>query len=468
MFNRSLNQRSILTILFVFSLIVFLASLRSFQLQALHQQSSQTTLPTSPPLDEFGPPGEDNCKAPSTTVDTIVIVKTGANEIYEKLPTLLLTALRDYDPANLLIFSDLGQQLGPYTIHDALDNVTHSVKSQNPEFGYYRTLQEYQENGQDASRLRESFHDAAWNLDKYKFLHMVEKTWKMRPNRKWYIFIEADTYLVQSNLRLWLARLDSSRPHYLGAPTSLNGEAFPHGGSGFILSGKALSMFADGNEGIAAEYDDAMQYEKFGDYMLMKALKAQGVKFRSSWPLLQAEKPSTLPFGPGPDTGVRHWCQPVVTMHHISPDEASQIWAFEQTVQDSSKPILMKDFYEQMIASEIRAERDDWYNLSDDLMYRARGMDGDRQKSGDDMSAIEKEAHLSFEHCRRVCEEHNRCFQFAYTDQSCGFSYSYRLGSKYEGDPSEPSFKSGWILEKIARDNGANTCSSPRWPGSTV
>lgn len=163
---------------------------------------------------------------------------------------------------------------------------------------------------------------------------MLEKTWKMRPDKKWYVFIEADTYLVQSNLFLWLERLNHERALYMGSPTYIGGDAFSHGGSGYILSGAALKKFADEDEGIAQRFDEDMSKEQYGDHMLMKALKSKGVEFSKVWPMLQAEKPSALPFGPGPDNGVRHWCQPIVTMHHITSDEASRLWEFEGKRKD--------------------------------------------------------------------------------------------------------------------------------------
>jgi hypothetical protein len=331
MLLRLFTQRILFSILLVFCLIAALASLRSFPLKASEFA----------PLDPQIPPHDSSsghlkphsrCDGLSNSTDILVVVKTGANEVYDKLPTQLLTALHCYEET--LIFSDLEQQIGPYHVYDALDNVRDTAKLHDPIFDYYRTLQEYQKYGQDISLLRETSGRAAWNLDKYKFLHMLEKSWKMKPGRKWYVFIEADTYLVRSNLLSWLERLDPSHLLYLGSPTSVNGDSFSHGGSGVILSGAAMSKFAEGDEGVAARYDDAMKNEQFGDYVLTKALRDKGVEFSKRWPMLQAEKPATIPFGPGPDTGTRHWCQPIVTMHHITPDEASRIWQFEQQRPD--------------------------------------------------------------------------------------------------------------------------------------
>lgn len=67
----------------------------------------------------------------------------------------------------------------------------------------------------------------------------------MQPYRKWYIFIEADTYLVRTNLLLWLQRQDPPQLIYYGSPTYVNDEGSAHGGGGVILSEAALSRFAE-------------------------------------------------------------------------------------------------------------------------------------------------------------------------------------------------------------------------------
>ncbi|KEF50834.1 uncharacterized protein A1O9_13111 [Exophiala aquamarina CBS 119918] len=270
----------------------------------------------------------DTCTFTDSEEDFLIVVKTGANEIHDKLPTQLLTGLRCYH--DILIFSDLEENIGPFNVHDALKNVSSAIQARSPEFEYYRQLRDYRENNLDISSLRGKSHSAAWKLDKFKFIPMLEETWKMRPHRKWYIFIEADTYLVRTNLLLWLARQDPSQLIYFGSPTYFHGEEFAHGGSGVVLSGAALSRFVEGDGGSTARYDDLLQSETFGDYILMKALRVNGVTLSSRWPMLQGEKPSTIPFGPGPDNGVRHWCQPILTMHHITPEEACAFWDFEQ------------------------------------------------------------------------------------------------------------------------------------------
>jgi hypothetical protein len=64
---------------------------------------------------------------------------------------------------------------------------------------------------------------------------MQDKTWNLKLEYDWYVFSAADTYLVWSNLVLWLNRVEPSEPLYLGSPTYVNYEAFTHGGSEIVL-----------------------------------------------------------------------------------------------------------------------------------------------------------------------------------------------------------------------------------------
>jgi hypothetical protein len=62
-----------------------------------------------------------------------------------------------------------------------------------------------------------------------------------------------------------------------------------------------------------------------GDVALAKSLKEQGVKLTQAHPLLNGDKPSTFSYGPND-----HWCQPVITMHGLVPQEISMVWRFER------------------------------------------------------------------------------------------------------------------------------------------
>lgn len=126
------------------------------------------------------------------------------------------------------------------------------------------------------------------------------------------------------------------------------------------------------------------------------------------------------------------------------------------------KPLLLQELYQGFVGPQIQAKLEDWYNLSDDVLYKPPEADRDRTKPDDLMSDLEKEAHLSIEHCDRACEEEPRCFQYVYYGTTCGFSYSYRFGHRRVPEEGM-SYRSVWKLDKIAQDQEANPCPSPQW-----
>lgn len=308
------------------TIIILIVFVNPPQTRILHSSSPQTVSPTHNSSSPWNP-SDVRCSGLPDTAHIQVVVKTGSNIIYDKLPTQLLTALRCcQDP---LIFADSEQDIGPYHVYDVLANVNETVKATHPDFAYYRTIKDYLSSGRDIRLLRTS-RQAAWDLDKYKFIHMLVETWERRPGHDWYVFVEADTYLFWGNLVQWLARMDPAKPLYLGSAATFQSEEFAHGGSGVILSREAMKRVLDGDADLAARYDERMHDEIYGDYVLMKALKEKGVELSNKWPMMQGEKQNTLPFGPGPNTGSRHGCQPLITMHSVTPVDVNAMWNYEQ------------------------------------------------------------------------------------------------------------------------------------------
>ena len=188
----------------------------SWVLYLLHlSRSSHSAKPTSLPSETHSSEANTNTTTTRTqptppcdgfihSSDVVLTVKTGANEVYDKLATQLLTTLRCFDD-ELLIFSDLEQRIGDHHIHDALVDVAEEAKMDNPDFDYYNALQRHVANGQDISSLKDIYHDAAWNLDKYKFLPMLQRAWKFRPGRK------VGDFAIQSAVSLSLVHFGGPR-----------------------------------------------------------------------------------------------------------------------------------------------------------------------------------------------------------------------------------------------------------------
>lgn len=164
-------------------------------------------------------------------------------------------------------------------------------------------------------------------------------------------------------------------------------------------------------------------------------------------------------------------------MHHISVEAISAFWAWEREHYASSSgagagpdrgPILMKDIFNAYFVPRLQGRRADWDNYADEriLIDSAKADEHDdktRDKAvkEEDKKGAEMEAHVSFEHCRRACEESKKCFQFKYKEGVCGFGFSMKLGRPVPGD----GMVSGWDVDKIERWTAKRaSCEEVLWP----
>lgn len=144
--------------------------------------------------------------------DVGYVVKTGATEL-SRLEASWSTSLKCV--RDLMILSDLEQSFMDHVVHDVLDMVPQSVTESNPDFDLYRQQRRLKSQNRDheinvalAALFAPSAHphhrekNSAWVLDKYKFLHMIERAYQLQPGRKWYLFLEVGKAenRVQSNM----------------------------------------------------------------------------------------------------------------------------------------------------------------------------------------------------------------------------------------------------------------------------
>ncbi|KAH8754459.1 hypothetical protein BGZ57DRAFT_945022 [Hyaloscypha finlandica] len=73
-------------------------------------------------------------------------------------------------------------------MHEALDTASASDVDNNPDFKDISGLRGA-ESPESPNQL------PAWTLDKYEFLHVLEKTWAMKSDMDWYVIIDADSYI---------------------------------------------------------------------------------------------------------------------------------------------------------------------------------------------------------------------------------------------------------------------------------
>lgn len=251
-----------------------------FDTQAVASDSSRNTTlgrpneaPDKSPTTSNGEQGHDPmCHSFPDTTGIQLVMKTGATEAFGKVPAQLMTVLRCLP--EFLIFSDLDQDLLGHHIYDSLDSVSAEVKKDNPDFDLYNRQKTCVVDQDTCNKIEDNAAGAGWNLDKYKNSHIAEKAYAMRPGKDWYVFVDADTYVLWPNLVEWLRKVqDPTEKRYLGSIAMINNFPFGHGGSGYVLSGAAMTAFAGNNPGIATKYDMRVKEQCCGDYVFAMALK---------------------------------------------------------------------------------------------------------------------------------------------------------------------------------------------------
>ncbi|TEA22600.1 hypothetical protein C8034_v002939 [Colletotrichum sidae] len=414
-------------------------------------------------------PHDPVCDTFPDTSNILVIMKTGATESFDKVPTQLMTMLKCLP--EFFIFSDLDQTIANYHVRDSLDSVLPEAMDGNKDFDLYRRQKACQADQQSCNKLAVS-KDEGWNLDKYKNVHIAEKTYHMRPNYDWYVYIDADTYVLWPTLVQWLKKLNPKNKHYLGSVTMVRNFIFGHGGSGYIVSQAAMHDMIAGKEKVGNQWDVRASKECCGDYIFALAMKDNAdVNVHNVWPTINGEKPFTLPYGP------THWCHPIVTMHHMNAEEISTFWEYEHkryadpTLPNPPPPMRIKDIYHAFFAPRMVLDRADWNNLADDRFY----LDESANKHEDwqlnrakleNLTPEEKEAHLSYAQCRKACEADQGCYAFQFKNGICAFSWSFKLGHPVKKEAHEEKrTMSGWDVRKInAFIEKQGECGPVKWP----
>ncbi|CAO2648861.1 Nn.00g098100.m01.CDS01 [Neocucurbitaria sp. VM-36] len=399
--------------------------------------------------------------------EVLVVLRTGATEVLEKLPVHFDTTLRCIP--NYAIYSDYEEELEGSHIYDVFDELSQDLKESVPDFELYHRLKtkgrdslSIDGTGHDGSGPSGSLGNPGWKLDKFKFLPMIDKALRHRPQAKWFVFIELDTYLMWGNLLDYLSKFDAEKPYYIGKQMYIGEVLFAHGGSGFALSAPAMRRVTEHWRAHINEYDRYTIEQWAGDMVLGKALKDALVPLLWAFPHFQGDPVSTL------DHNItkidrQPWCYPAITYHHMPKDEIRSLWEFEQEWQRTHArdvPLRHANVFKGYIYPYLVKERKEWDNYSVNPEFSRNALK-------------DVEAHTSFEACRLACEKNVMCLQFSYRNSMCLVSSEVRLGrratlqcleystaaskcDKTEGRATEMGEKrrgavrSGWMVDRVA------------------
>jgi hypothetical protein len=298
---------------------------------------------TGPGYQQSLSPVQLPCQGIPGADEVLVVYRTGSTELDDRLAVHLSTSIRCFP--NHLIFSDYEEIYRGEHILDVLADVDPAILENNSDFELYRRLRRSGRSSLASSELAGSpdkfasmsgkTENPGWKLDKWKFLPMLNRTLYERPDMKWYVFVEADSFLLWSTLQSYLATLDPAKPIYAGSQMFIAGVLFAHGGSGFVVSQPALQQVVDYYAAHKTEIEKFTDGHWAGDCVLGKAFTDSGVPFTNAWPAFQGDYPGLVPYARAdgrsvPDESLREWCHATISYHHMSPAMIEEFWHFEQ------------------------------------------------------------------------------------------------------------------------------------------
>jgi Fringe-like len=411
------------------------------------------------------------------TKDLLVVVNTQAANLYQYLPSRVLTNLRC---APLALYSTVSHKIGSLPVRDALADVAPETREQHKEFGLHSRLRAAQRSLLDLAHLRE---DGDHNLEKWTVVPALVDAYRAHRDRKWFILIRDDTYLSLPNLLAWLGQLDASVPFYAGLRADRDNLDYASSGEGIILSNAAAAALS---ELYATKRDvwEQMTTPQLccGDVVLGAAMRSINVTLVPAHPHMQHESPMTLEWSPHGG----NWCKGPVTWNRATPQVMDALWQFERnwtlthnrlsrppppatsltattttTTTTATKtptaaprpanaagstpawastlnipPILHRDVFEGLILPLLRATSNltDWDN-------------GSSAHELTDKTASSSYGHSSFETCKYACDIRSKCVQYVHERNSCRMGTSVRVGEpKMGGDRG--GLVSGWLAHR--------------------
>lgn len=265
------------------------------------------------------------------------------------------------------------------------------------------------------------------------------------------MFIEADTYLLWSTLLQYIATLDHREASWYGAELFVAGTIIAHGGSGILVSNPGMKLFSDEYQYRRQQWNFFMDNHKGGDTILARLMNAAGLLLTKSRPLFNPE-------APGNDTysittlDESHWCDPIITYHHVAPEVVRDMWNLEKELYAS----YSADYSSANSGQQVPKRRDVFVRYLYPQMLRGPRYlwDNNCQQGVGERP--------SFEACHQSCEALPSCLQYRY-DTSTRQCFVHDVAQLGDAAPVS-TWRSGWITDRIHHIiEQAPTCDDKGW-----
>lgn len=149
----------------------------------------------------------------------------------------------------------------------------------------------------------------------------MDFAYQQMPDKKWYVMVDDDTYLVQGSLRAMLDRLDPSVPAYFGNAVGDFKGRFAHGGSAVIFSGAAMSLLFDQNRELLPAAEANSLTETWGDKLVATTFQKVGVYLDERFNhFFNGERPEITRIRPD------RLCSPIISFHGLAqPEQMAEV-----------------------------------------------------------------------------------------------------------------------------------------------
>lgn len=378
------------------------------------------------------------------------MIKTGGSVLWNRLPIHLMTSLTRVP--NFALYSDAPGSVGGHEVIDILQNSTKETL-EKPEFTLYRR-QRYIHDSHGVVDYSELDVKGGWELDKFKNIPMLADAYAKSPKSDWFVFMDADSYFMMDTLMEWLNTFDPEKPHYFGSRAALGDLIFGHGGSGVVLSRKAVELTVGEHPEYVQEYEQKAFKYCCGDALVALMLKEKlgleiavntGNRFQgnSFWEVMVTPE---------------KWCQPIASFHHLTAHDIEILWEYERLIgPEKRKHITYGDIYHDFYLPYIKDRIDNWDNKAEQVVFTPE-KDKEKPKEG------EERPYSSFEACQKACDEMSNCLMFRYLPNKsyCGLSKQIKLGRPafewVKEDNGNHKAISGWKIDRIRQVRKSQSC----------
>lgn len=170
-----------------------------------------------------------------------------------------------------------------------------------------------------------------WLTLEWQFIPGMYDLYNRFPDKKWYLVLDDDTYLVHPALEMLLSHLDPDRPYYIGNAVGDFRARFAHGGSGIILSRRAMQKFATDRAVIARSLAVSLT-ETWGDKLVATTLQQLGIYLEERYAHYFNGEPPEITRVDG-----ARFCSPIVSFHKLRTPTAMAHLA--QSLSSFRKPV---------------------------------------------------------------------------------------------------------------------------------